>query len=558
MTTSQTELPVRLSSRDQQAFILATLTWPPVVATGQGVPTNIYESVLGADWHNEITKLEEFGIAFREDAGKLELVSSLSFSYEQSIPPEIRFNEEFAKAWDYFLKESSMDEPEQALVPEGLMVVSSTVPPQPAVLEGAAIPSDLVLAPHGERSYAVPCLQCSPAPCMVYPEKIDVLGGQDRFAFRVCPADAIQLDNYKVIIAPDRCVGCMLCALRCPISVIRYESELARKMEYNRVDDRAAADAVATAGDALRIERFPETERNDRTERNLAIFKEIPTLKRGSAFDSIRQSRKEILEVFLRKTAGWYKDQHYTWVRNCFRAMGMEATYSGSGGMLRRSDVSVLSPFIIGTEAKSPTENRGSISTGGVRQAIDARIQLAQSVRLPAGELSGALCVGRRITAHGVRGAEAYKREGMRVLLLSDAMLEYITLLCFEMAFSVEDLRELFLGNSGKFTSENLIAWLGSYFQRRIDVIREYQMQVLADGDPVEIGMLTASADNLRHMPYDVEQFITFSGNIPDTIEINRTSQTIERLGSIYASLEAEVRDIAGNTELFSDEGYFG
>ena len=57
----------------------------------------------------------------------------------------------------------------------------------------------------------------------------------------------------------------------------------------------------------------------------------------------------------------------------------MEVTYTGSGGMLRRADVTIISPFVVGMEVKSPAES--DIDVGAVRQAYDAKLEVRSTYK---------------------------------------------------------------------------------------------------------------------------------------------------------------------------------
>ncbi|ENN96499.1 carbon monoxide dehydrogenase iron sulfur subunit CooF1 [Methanocaldococcus villosus KIN24-T80] len=52
--------------------------------------------------------------------------------------------------------------------------------------------------------YPIKCFHCEKAPCL-----------------EVCPENAIERINNKVVIIKDKCIGCGLCALACPFGAIR-------------------------------------------------------------------------------------------------------------------------------------------------------------------------------------------------------------------------------------------------------------------------------------------------------------------------------------------------
>lgn len=178
-------------------------------------------------------------------------------------------------------------------------------------------------------------------------------------------------------------------------------------------------------------------------------------LKDNALSQFIEENTLALIEHFLYKSDVWEKDQHYTWVRNCFRQFGMEAMYSGSGGMLARADVSVISPFVGGIEGKSPRENRGTVSTKAIRQAVDAKIQVAD--RYGSDLPRAAIAVGRRITAQAVKEEKKWSKEGQPILLLHDAVLHYLVLKSCSIEFSADSLVRFFTSNHGLVTVQMLM-----------------------------------------------------------------------------------------------------
>lgn len=167
----------------------------------------------------------------------------------------------------------------------------------------------------------------------------------------------------------------------------------------------------------------------------------------------INQNINPLIDFFVEKSDIWEKDQHYTWVRNVFRHFGMEALYSGSAGMLSRADVSVLDPFIGGIEAKSPRENRGTLNTKAVRQAVDAKIQVADKIadgkKLP----KIAIAIGRRISDHAINEEQKWAKERQPVFLINDVVLHYLVLKSATVNFSQKSLIDFFTKNHGPVNS---------------------------------------------------------------------------------------------------------
>jgi hypothetical protein len=227
-----------------------------------------------------------------------------------------------------------------------------------------------------------------------YPDRDSVFGGQDRFASRVSPTNSVILVGDKVHVDNELDALDLLVALRHP-------------------------------NDGLR--KF------------------------------INANIENLMKHFLAKSDTWMKDQHYTWIRNCFRQFGTEAIYSGSGGMLSRADVSVVSPFIGGIEAKSPSENRGSINTKAIRQANDAKIQVASKFPEKRNLPRSAIAIGRRITPLAIEEELKYRSEGQPIMLIADWVLYYLTLKTIDIPFGNEDVIKIFTTNAGLFDKSLLL-----------------------------------------------------------------------------------------------------
>lgn len=243
-------------------------------------------------------------------------------------------------------------------------------------------------------SYPVPEMSLEEAQDYVkYPDKDSVFGGQDRFANRISPTNSVLLVGDKIHVDNEKDALDLLIPLRRP------NDELRKFVDNNII---------------------------------------------------------KLAQNFLRKSDSWFKDQHYAWIRNCFRQLGAEAIYSGSGGMLSRADVSVIDPFIGGIEAKSPTENRGSINTKAIRQAVDAKVQVAHKFPEKKGQPRVAIAIGRRITPLAIEEEKKWRTEGQPILLISDLVLYYLTLKTLDIPFEKEDLLTIFTQNVGLLHNASL------------------------------------------------------------------------------------------------------
>ena len=256
-----------------------------------------------------------------------------------------------------------------------------------------------------ESFYSVPEMNLSEAENYVkYPDKESIFGGQDRFANRISPTNSVL------------CVG--------------------NKIHVNNEKD---------ALDLLVPLRHPNNELKEFIDENIV----------------------KLVQNFLNKSNNWFKDQHYTWVRNCFRQLNAEAIYSGSGGMLSRADISVIDPILAGIEAKSPTENRGSINTKAIRQAVDARVQVAHKFPERKNQFKIAIAIGRRITTLAIEEEKKWRTEGQPVLLISDLILYYLSLKTLDINFDKEDLIDIFCNNVGLLNKNSLQSTLNKIMDRK-------------------------------------------------------------------------------------------
>lgn len=191
----------------------------------------------------------------------------------------------------------------------------------------------------------------------------------------------------------------------------------------------------------------------------------------------IDENIKELIEAFIDKSSLWYKDQHYVWVRNCFRLFGCEAIYSGSSGMLMRADISVTSPFMGGIEAKSPTENRGSVTSKAIRQANHAELQL-KSLHKDVKSLSIAIALGRRVTPQAIKEErDVFRPNNQPVLIISDRTLYYLTLrLPFFKGISKDDVVLLFTKNYGHLNSDSLLSFFENMMSKKHITLEEFNL----------------------------------------------------------------------------------
>lgn len=94
-----------------------------------------------------------------------------------------------------------------------------------------------------EGEFYSACINCHQPRCLTYYENEYVCSGFDNFAerqdSRVCAFNEIAWDNSKqsIVIQLDACVGCGICASRCPFGAIYADNEK-MAISLDRADDR--------------------------------------------------------------------------------------------------------------------------------------------------------------------------------------------------------------------------------------------------------------------------------------------------------------------------------
>ena len=362
-------------------FLLAALNYK----IGNKKVVSVSKSLFKNDISESLKKLKlKFEIEITSDGDFFSLKTLISFSFYQSVPPEIMHLEEMKSLYNNLI--NGMDNSD--------MVITIEVDHAPMV-------ASLEYKPYFEldsaRQYTPPnkLISKNLEQIVKYAEKDIIFGGSDRFSNRVSPTNSI-IDQDNVIFIDN------------------------------------STDAL----DLLVPLRLKDS--------NLVTFIENNTV--------------DLVSTFINRSDIWEKDQHYLWVRNCFRHFGMEATYSGSGGMLSRADVTVIKPFIAGIEAKSPRENRGTLNTKAVRQAVDAKIQVADKLKSEKNISKTAIAIGRRISNLAISEERKWANEKQPVLLMTDAILHYLILKSASINFSEKSLIKFFTKNHGTLNQENILA----------------------------------------------------------------------------------------------------
>ena len=224
------------------------------------------------------------------------------------------------------------------------------------------------------------CILCYPYRCMNYPEFNNTPNSSDYLAYKLCPVDAITVKNKKNVsldIDYDKCAMCLLCMIKCPISAIYLDGNVLKIRQPDFLDNNY--EKVKGKEDDLIsiVSKFI-------SDNGLPNKVDIP-------------DRVAIVKYFETKISklgdSWDQDPFYVWTRNCFRALGLEVSYTGGRGMKTRSDVTITSPFPVAIEVKSPSE--GKVAGKAIRQTDDAAAQLFQKFQRKV----YMCCVGQEITS---------------------------------------------------------------------------------------------------------------------------------------------------------------
>jgi hypothetical protein len=363
------------------AFLLATLNFELGNKKVISVSKNFFDKIKEID--DLIIRIKStFGIEIIEKDSNLTLITPVSFSFFQSIPPEIMHLREFSAMYNKFI--SKLDDKNVIFVSQKEYLPTSG--------DASFTPSfnlDDLRRYVPSTKIGVDNLENA----IKYEGKDSVSGGSDRFSSRVSPTTSVVFENGKLMV-------------------------------NNSID---SLDLLVP----LRLR-----------DRLLSDFIESNTI--------------DLVTNFLAKSDTWEKDQHYVWVRNCFRHFGMEASYSGSGGMLSRADITVSKPIIGGIEAKSPRENRGTLNLKAIRQAIEAKVQVSEKINNSGNMPEVAIAIGRRISTLALNAEKSWSKQNQPVLLITDAILYYLIIKSATIEFSLASLVKFLTENHGQVTQDQV------------------------------------------------------------------------------------------------------
>jgi Fe-S-cluster-containing hydrogenase component 2 len=185
------------------------------------------------------------------------------------------------------------------------------------------------------------CLSCRPAPCITFVEHSPP---ED-----VCPVAAIEMAPIEGHPAfADSCLGCGLCAIRCPVGAIEWSGSAVA----GRGVIKPGADVLAGPMSTIDLEQ-------------LAL---------GTQWH--RDDIDALADRLASATAALGQDAFYPLTEKLFRAAGFDARLGRPGDTANRIDLTLVSDNdAVPVEIKSPTESR-AVNMKSIQQALENKVIL--------------------------------------------------------------------------------------------------------------------------------------------------------------------------------------
>ena len=208
------------------------------------------------------------------------------------------------------------------------------------------------------------CLNCYPAPCVTYLEHVNTPNSSDYLAYRVCPTNALIREDNAIppVFDQKNCINCLLCVHRCPIESIetsKADGHIERLLTAQEIPDDREIVPIEYSLITNELTQYLKQLSPKRL-----VFSSQQRLRIVSRFEEIISPGKD---------PRIDQNPFYTWVRNVLRGFGYSVSYTGGAGMKTRSDVTIMAPYPVAIEVKSPEERMG---VKAVRQTVDAASQL--------------------------------------------------------------------------------------------------------------------------------------------------------------------------------------
>jgi hypothetical protein len=255
----------------------------------------------------------------------------------------------------------------------------------------------------------------------------------------------------------------LLCTISCPVNAINLQdTELSA--EKIPTDDR---EYNVFAGNIPSLTKINDS-----------------VIKRIAKKYLVNLDRVKLVNEFEKKIGqleqNWDQVEFYTWVRNCFRGLGLDSKYTGGKGMKTRSDITIVAPFPVAIEVKSPAE--GKVNAKAIRQTDDAAAQLYQKFKRKVYTCA----IGQEISPEAIRKADEHKQyresQGAKnfcIPIIPSKSLFYFFLLHQELQFKTDEIEQIFRNFHGEFNEDKLKVYLQTLgANRRIEKLEEYNKEI--------------------------------------------------------------------------------
>lgn len=190
----------------------------------------------------------------------------------------------------------------------------------PVSLEFQAEGENLISSADGKK-HCVGCLNCQNPKCVnITSDEInsskfkDISQDMNRL---VCPVDAIQIGKRSIKINEEKCIGCGLCAVRCPVGAIAIKN----------------GHACLQKGDGISSISVAVTEKNIKKHND-----QIKALCLMNCSGTVCIENDKRIETICKKISKMSQEEQNILARNILIALGNKATLTRKGNVYTRMD----------------------------------------------------------------------------------------------------------------------------------------------------------------------------------------------------------------------------